>query len=124
MRGKRERKIPHEILKLSFVGQHFFRRSLLESKQLQHANGALFSYLQPFSFIRAHFLSNLRLTILPSVFETDQKLSVSNHIKSDKKHGCIKYTRFNDSYCKFGAAAPHSTTYKRLNPLRNAIERS
>ena len=55
----------------------------------------------------------------------EQKLlQLCSYLKSDKEHGFIKYTRFKDSYRKFGPAAPHSIIYKRLKPLRTAIERS
>jgi IS5 family transposase len=55
----------------------------------------------------------------------DQRtLGFCSYLKSDKTHGLIRYTRFKDSYRKFGPTAPHSVIYKRLKPLRTAIERS
>lgn len=46
------------------------------------------------------------------------------HLKSDNERGLTKYTRFKDGYRKFGPATPNSIIYKRLKPLRTAIERN
>jgi IS5 family transposase len=50
-------------------------------------------------------------------------LEFCSHLKSDKVHGLVTYTRFKDGYRKFGPATPNSIIYKRLKPLRTAIER-
>ena len=39
-------------------------------------------------------------------------------------NGLIYYTKFEDSYRKYGPAIPASTIYKKLKPLRTAIERN
>ncbi|MFV1976326.1 MAG: hypothetical protein ACC651_11310, partial [Candidatus Scalindua sp.] len=55
----------------------------------------------------------------------DQKtLELCSYLNSDNEYGFIKYTKFKDSYRKFGPATPNSIIYKRLKPLRTAIERN
>jgi hypothetical protein len=39
-------------------------------------------------------------------------------------NGQIRYTKFKDSYRKYGPAIPGSTIYKKLKPMRTAIERN
>ena len=41
----------------------------------------------------------------------------------DNSNGITIYTRFKDSYRKYGPTIPSTIIYKRLKPLRTAIER-
>jgi hypothetical protein len=43
---------------------------------------------------------------------------------SSYPHGLITYTKFKDSYRKYGPAIPGSIIYRKLKPLRTAIERN
>jgi hypothetical protein len=43
---------------------------------------------------------------------------------SPSPNGLIEYTKFKDSYRKYGPAIPDSIIYKKLKPLRTAIERN
>ena len=45
-------------------------------------------------------------------------------LKSSFANGLIYYTKFQDSYRKYGPAIPGSTIYKKLKPMRTAIERN
>lgn len=46
------------------------------------------------------------------------------YLGSSFPNGQIRYTRFKDSYRKYGPARPGSTIYKKLKPMRTAIERN
>ena len=46
------------------------------------------------------------------------------YLKSSFPNGLIYYTRFKDGYRKYGPAIPGSTIYKKLKPMRTAIERN
>jgi len=46
------------------------------------------------------------------------------YLKSSFPNGLIHYTKFEDGYRKYGPAIPGSTIYKKLKPLRTAIERN
>ena len=45
-------------------------------------------------------------------------------LQSSFANGLIYYTRFKDDYRKYGPAIPGSTIYKKLKPMRTAIERN
>lgn len=46
------------------------------------------------------------------------------YLKSSLPNGLIQYTKFEDGYRKYGPGIPGSTIYKKLKPLRTAIERN
>ncbi len=46
------------------------------------------------------------------------------YLDSSFPNGLIYYTRFKDSYRKYGPAIPGSNIYKKLKPMRTAIERN
>jgi hypothetical protein len=46
------------------------------------------------------------------------------YLDSSSSNGLIEYTNFKDSYRKYGPAIPDSIIYKKLKPLRTAIERN
>jgi hypothetical protein len=46
------------------------------------------------------------------------------YLDSSFPNGQIRYTKFKDSYRKYGPAIPGSTIYKKLKPMRTAIERN
>ena len=46
------------------------------------------------------------------------------YLGSSFPNGLIHYTKFDDSYRKYGPAIPGSTIYKKLKPMRTAIERN
>jgi hypothetical protein len=45
-------------------------------------------------------------------------------LQSSFANGLIYYTKFQDGYRKYGPAIPGSTIYKKLKPMRTAIERN
>jgi hypothetical protein len=46
------------------------------------------------------------------------------YLDSPSKSGLVYYTKLRDNYRKYGPAIPASTIYKKLKPLRTAIERN
>jgi hypothetical protein len=55
---------------------------------------------------------------------TEQMTFDCPYLKSSFPNGLIYYTRFKDGYRKYGPAIPGSTIYKKLKPMRTAIERN
>ena len=47
-----------------------------------------------------------------------------HYLDSENDNGLIAYTRFKDSYRKYGPVLPGTVIYKKLRPLRTAIERN
>jgi hypothetical protein len=55
---------------------------------------------------------------------TEQMTFDCPYLKNSFPNGLIHYTRFKDSYRKYGPAIPGSIIYKKLKPMRTAIERN
>ncbi len=53
-----------------------------------------------------------------------QKTFDCPYLESSFSNGQIRYTKFKDSYRKYGPATPGSLIYKKLKPMRTAIERN
>jgi hypothetical protein len=53
-----------------------------------------------------------------------QMTVICPYLDSSYPHGLITYTKFKDSYRKYGPAIPGSIIYEKLKPLRTAIERN